>query len=53
MSDPDLRDLLLEHARRRAMQDHAEPVEVRLAQVRAMLVAAFGEADFAAAALEA
>jgi hypothetical protein len=49
MSDPDLRALLLERALRRAAQDSGEPIEVQLARCRAMLVAAFGEADVAAA----
>ena len=52
MSDPDLRALLLEHARRRDVQDNAEPVEMRLARVHAMLVAAFGEADVAEVLVE-
>ena len=52
-SEPDLRDLLLEHARRHAVQDNAEPVEMRVARVRAMLIAAFGEAHFKAVLLAA
>ena len=46
-------NLLLEHARRRAVQDNAEPVEMRVARVRAMLIAAFGETDFEAVLLAA
>jgi hypothetical protein len=45
-TEADLRALLLEHTRRRSAQDSGEPVEVRL---REMLIAAFGEDDFAAA----
>jgi hypothetical protein len=49
MSDPDLRDLLLEHARRRAAGGRGEPSsDEQWAKARAMLIAAFGEADIAA-----
>ena len=51
MRDHDLDALWLELERRRVVAERREPPEVQLARAREALIAAFGEADFAAATL--